>query len=95
MSKYVQCVRKFLEIRRQIIKSDARLVEIVVHPDVNDSELREARKSRMNIEMMMEEVVTALRKTYPPEKQTTVIGNGWNDRCYDRYDRELRPKKSV
>lgn len=95
MSKYVECVRKFLEVRKQLVEADKRLVEIVVHPDVNEEALREARRSRMNIEMMMEEVVTALRKAYPPEKQTTVIGNGWNDPHYNRYDRELRPKKAV
>lgn len=95
MSKYVECVRKFLEVRKKLVEADKRLVEIVVHPDVNEEELREMRKVRMNIEMMMEEVVTALRKAYPPQKQTSVIGNGWNDSCYDRYDRELRPKKAV
>ena len=95
MSKYVECVRKFLSLRKKLVEADQRIVEIVVHPEVSEDELREMRKVRMNIEMLMEEAVTALRKAYPPEKQTSVIGNGWNDPCYDRYDRELRPKKVV
>ena len=93
---YTECVRKFLDIRNKLVEADKRLVELVVHPEVNDCQLREVRTVRMNIERMMEDAVTALRKKYPPQNDLySRVGSGWNDRCYDRYDRELRPKHVV
>lgn len=79
--------RGLMEKRRE---AEAKVLELLQHPDVTAEQLVAANKAAVNINRAMRKAVTVLRKRWPRHGESEVLSiHGWNRPEYDKYDERL------
>ncbi len=83
MSKLTDVVRNFREVARKQRSAESLAFEMLRHPDALPEHIQSAREIAMNIDRMMVEMVTSLRRVFPDRQLSMPFQ--WNKSEYDRF----------
>ena len=67
-------------------KGERLLLELMRHPDTTPEQLQDCRRMMLNVEGLLKQSVTGLRKVYPMRLSFTYTQHPWWDKNYDRYE---------
>lgn len=80
--------RNIMQLRRE---AEAKVIELLQHPDTTVDQLVAANKAAVNVNRQLRRAVTVLRKRWTPQTDNAVeLLSPWNRREYDRYDERLK-----
>lgn len=77
-------ILKFKELAQKKREAEGKVLELIRHPKATAEQLVAANKSAVNVELMLREVVTKLRKKW--DVRSTAVSTPWNNAEYDKYD---------
>ena len=88
-----QRFRTLMQLRRE---AEAKVIELLQHPDTTVDELVAANKAAVNVNRHLRRAVTVLRKRWTPQTDDArELLSPWNRREYDCYDERLTVYKKV
>ena len=67
-------------------KGERLVLELMRHPDTTPEQLQDCRRMMLNVENMVRQTVTSLRKVYPRHHNAFVREQPWWDGNYNRYE---------
>ena len=77
-------ILKFKSLAQKKREAESKVMELVRHPKVTAEQLVSVNKSAVNVELMLREVGTELRKKW--DVRSTIVSTPWNNPEYDKYD---------
>ena len=83
--KLVRCKQIWRETTEHKAKGERLVLELMRHPDTTPEQLQDCRRVMLNIEGLLKQSVTGLRKVYP-EKRGMLMQHPWWDKNYNRYE---------
>ena len=88
-----QRFRTLMQLRRE---AEAKVIELLQHPDATTEHLVAVNKSAVNINRQLRRAVTVLRKRWTPQTDNaSELLSPWNRREYDCYDERLKVYEKV
>ncbi len=79
-----QTRQSFMKIIRHKQDMEAKIIELIKHPDATGSQIMEARQALLGVEEPMRGVVTALREKYPYQG-ISYAPRPWHKPEFDKY----------
>ena len=86
-------VIRFSSLLKKKREADAKVLELMRHPQATAEQLVTAQQSAVHIDKMMDEAVTALRKRWGVHD--TVLVTRWNNEEFDRHDKRFIQENSA